>query len=1473
MATVQEPAKSSATRYERFVQKELSRATRRVQFLDLARAGLGLAIVTMAYGLAMMLLDKWLTLPQLVRQIGLFGYLAFFVAYSWFVLLRPFRRKVNPYYAAVQVEQTVPDAKNSLVNWLDLHDDERLGAGVLAELGHRAAEDLKESDVQQAIRSNALVWLGAAAAILIVAFLVTFGFLRPDQFRSLLSRTFSPFDQRAIAKQTTITMVSPAEGYATVPINRAVTITVNVNGRIPAVNKSDSIRLQIRRNLDDPNYEDIPLEQSSHNQSEWSILVPPHTVSNGFYYRVVGGDDATPEFRIKTHAPPSISRFEGLLKYRPYLRWDPRKTIDPNIEDYVGTEVTLDAYTNRTVREGRLLIDGANKPIAAELVPGQPEAMRFKFKIERDAKYRIWFTSAEDETNSDPLPYTIKALRDQIPEVAFTKPEDLAKPVAEDLKIPADGTLKLEGFAQDDFGITKMTLRMKLDDAALEPKPYLAEKDYKLDGGGYMRKVEYKDFVDLAQLKHAGGVPVKAATGMILEFWLEAEDNFDDPAPQVGSTKHFKARIIDPIVRDMMPPEDKKNKEEERANEKKQAEQDKAQHDQKHEQDRKKESAEEQQRREERQEEQAKRDQEIQKKIEEQRRKDEEKRNQEQNNNEQNNEQNAGAKPDRQPENQNDKPKNETGEKSPKEKALEQATRELEDQQRKNQGQQDQANQPKNEGQQDKANQPNKEGQQDKANQPKNEGQQDKANQPNNQGQQDKANQPNNQGQQDKANQPMNQGQQDKANQPNNQGQQDKANQPKNEGQQDRGNQPQQGENAKAENKPAPPDGQNANKAKEPEGQPKQPNGMGDQNKPADMKPAQDQNKNGGPQAGENKNAPQQQQPRHGENKKPGEASQDPNGKGDPMKKPPQGGDKNGASEAKQAPAKSDKPMDGMGDGPNKDPKAQQNQPGTAKGQPKDQQANQNQPGKPNDPNAKPQDQKPGEGGMAENKPDNANKPGAAKDNPPKNDAGNNSQQANKQGQQPAGENKPKDGQAAKKADAKPDQNAKNQQGQPNGDMKPGNNGKPQDVAKAGEQKPPQNNPMGQGQQSAGEPKPDQGKNSAQAQKSNGGGGGQQVDKLADQMKKGDAQARADAKQKLNDIAKNDPDPQKRQAAEDALKNGEQKPGDGQASAKSPPQQGKPGDPMGQKPQQVAEDKAKPDQNGKPGDMKPGNKGNQSVAKSDQKGPPSGQGQPKSDAKSAPKDDKAMADAKKPDANQQGQQQGEGKKGGEKDQVAKAGDPKQGQQGNGKGEKNQGEKNQGNSQAGNTPPKMGDQGQPGGDNKGEQAGVAKGDPSSPGQGKPDDKPGQGGGTPGNGTNATQQVAGRQSPPEDRGKITDPNQDYKNRSGELKLENVDKETLKKLYQKYNITEEEMKRYLADQAKARPDPAKAAKNNLQTGNRSGDSALNQNAKRIQGSTDENPESLRFGRTGSAPPEYKEAAEKFSKLLGEQQKSKSK
>src|SRR5262249_31910568 len=161
MATVQEPTRA-AGRHESFVAAQIDRATRRIRGHDLGIATLGLIAGGLVSSLGMILLDRWLVLPAIVRQAA-FG-IAFVAAvtYAAVILSRPFRRTIYPFYAARQVERTIPGAKNSVVNWLDLHDS-NLPSAIRQALSHKAAIDLDHADIDAAVRDHRMIWLGSIA--------------------------------------------------------------------------------------------------------------------------------------------------------------------------------------------------------------------------------------------------------------------------------------------------------------------------------------------------------------------------------------------------------------------------------------------------------------------------------------------------------------------------------------------------------------------------------------------------------------------------------------------------------------------------------------------------------------------------------------------------------------------------------------------------------------------------------------------------------------------------------------------------------------------------------------------------------------------------------------------------------------------------------------------------------------------------------------------------------------------------------------------------------------------------------------------------------------------------------------------------------------------------------------------------------------------------------------------------------------
>src|SRR5262249_38520028 len=158
----------------------------------------------------------------------------------------PLWMRVNPYYAARSLERTLPEAKNSVVNWLDLRR-QPLAPAFRKAIGRQAAANLAEADMDEAFSPRRTSWIGAGALALFLALVVLF-LLGPRQFLSLMNRAFSPFMEARIATRTRLTLVRPETGDTTIPVGRGLSFAVEVDGRIPDPTHPDALRLLYRYN-------------------------------------------------------------------------------------------------------------------------------------------------------------------------------------------------------------------------------------------------------------------------------------------------------------------------------------------------------------------------------------------------------------------------------------------------------------------------------------------------------------------------------------------------------------------------------------------------------------------------------------------------------------------------------------------------------------------------------------------------------------------------------------------------------------------------------------------------------------------------------------------------------------------------------------------------------------------------------------------------------------------------------------------------------------------------------------------------------------------------------------------------------------------------------------------------------------------------------------------------------------------------
>ena len=239
----------STAEYESRVEGQLSRAEKRIRNLDLTAALLTFAAGTMAYAVVAALLDRWLiAVARASARPALVIYLIAAAAYLFAFVILPLSRRINPYFAARQLERTLPDAKNSVVNWLDLRE-QNLPPAIRGAVGQRAAGP---SPAPTPTRPSADAAPGRPAA-------------SPRSAPSLSSSPSSPsasarFSATSAASsvpsahpppavprpQHQIRIVKPANGDAVVQPDQAVEFLVRVDGRMPDPKADDALKLLFR---------------------------------------------------------------------------------------------------------------------------------------------------------------------------------------------------------------------------------------------------------------------------------------------------------------------------------------------------------------------------------------------------------------------------------------------------------------------------------------------------------------------------------------------------------------------------------------------------------------------------------------------------------------------------------------------------------------------------------------------------------------------------------------------------------------------------------------------------------------------------------------------------------------------------------------------------------------------------------------------------------------------------------------------------------------------------------------------------------------------------------------------------------------------------------------------------------------------------------------------------------------------------
>ena len=130
---------------------QLKRTRGQVRILDLATSLMQIVIRILVVVLAVALVDHWvISLPTWGRWVSLLLLGAVIVHGLFFRILPLLIWRINPLYAAQQIEQSMPSLKNGLINYVLLRGKpQHVHLSVLGALGQTTATQLNEDPDQQ----------------------------------------------------------------------------------------------------------------------------------------------------------------------------------------------------------------------------------------------------------------------------------------------------------------------------------------------------------------------------------------------------------------------------------------------------------------------------------------------------------------------------------------------------------------------------------------------------------------------------------------------------------------------------------------------------------------------------------------------------------------------------------------------------------------------------------------------------------------------------------------------------------------------------------------------------------------------------------------------------------------------------------------------------------------------------------------------------------------------------------------------------------------------------------------------------------------------------------------------------------------------------------------------------------------------------------------------------------------------------
>ena len=309
------------------------------------------------------------------------------------------------------------------------------------------AARVERLDMERLLPANLLRRYAFIAAGIGLACLVAFA-LTGFQFGTLMMRALLPMANFARVSKVKVKIVEPSPAEMRVAQGDTLPLIIELSGQ-------SSNKATLETFTPSGGREVVPMTPLARDRFSATIQVGRENV----FYRVRAGDALTKKYQLEAVARPAVVEFQKAYTYPAYTKLQPKTVTEENgdIAAIEGSQVELHLRTNQKVRDAELRIEQGKKNTVVPLV-AQGDVLTAKVPIDASGIYRVHLVGAESGFENKFSPeYELRAEPDLVPQVELESPK-------QDLILPSNEIVDVQGSASDDFALAKVSQLVKIND-------------------------------------------------------------------------------------------------------------------------------------------------------------------------------------------------------------------------------------------------------------------------------------------------------------------------------------------------------------------------------------------------------------------------------------------------------------------------------------------------------------------------------------------------------------------------------------------------------------------------------------------------------------------------------------------------------------------------------------------------------------------------------------------------------------------------------------------------------------------------------------------------------------------------------------------------------------------------------------------------------------------------------------------------